>query len=360
MIRRKISVLITGIGGAAVGGQVLKALTMTENPYHIVGVNMSPYSYDLFEVDASYLVPSASSSSYIPMLKKICLKEKVEVLIPGSEQELLEISRNRQGFLEIGVFPIASPQKVIEICMDKWKTFHFLKSNGFNHPKTVLIEKESDISEVDFYPAVIKPARSSSGSRNVFLAQNDEEAGFFARFLRKQGSPPLVQEYVGSCDEEYSVSVLTLPSGEIVGSIALRRFLIGMSRRDSVMSYKGLEDLAISTSFSQGEIKDFREIREYSEAIATKLGVHGPVNIQGRNTKNGFFPFEINPRFSGGTSIRALVGFNEPDFLIRYFILGEKPSKINFKKGFVMRGLAENYISFGEIRKLKKKDFHSL
>ena len=29
--------------------------------------------------------------------------------------------------------------------------------------------------------------------------------------------------------------------------------------------------------------------------------------------------FEINPRLSGSTSLRALVGFNEPDLLVKRF-----------------------------------------
>jgi carbamoyl-phosphate synthase large subunit len=52
--------------------------------------------------------------------------------------------------------------------------------------------------------------------------------------------------------------------------------------------------------------------------------------------------FEINPRFSGTTSLRAMVGFNEPDLLIRKHILNE-PIKPNFSFQYakVVRGLDE-------------------
>lgn len=318
---------------------------MAKTPYHIVGVDMSPTSYGLSEVDASYLVPPAYSSNYLNVLRKICLKEKVVVLVPGSVPELLKISRNREKFYKIGVIPLVNPPKVIETCMDKWKIFNFLKSNNFSCPKTVLIENESDLLKVDFYPVVIKPARGSSGSQNVFLAQNEEEVSFFACYLRRQGYTPLVQEYTGSSDDEYTVGVLTLENGQVVGSIALRRIMTSaLSRRFRVKSYKKSETYVVSSGISQGEVKDFLEIRKLSESIAQKMGVRGPVNIQGRKTKNGFCPFEINPRFSGTTSVRALLGYNEPDILIRYYVLGEKPSKIDFKKGFVTRGLSERYI----------------
>lgn len=353
---RRISVLITGIGGGGFGGQVLKALLMAKTPYHIVGADMSPTAQGLYEVDKSYLVPPANSPKYLDVLSKICLIEKVVVLIPGSEAELLEVSRNSEKFSEIGATPIVNPPEIIETCMDKWKTFNFLKSNNLNCPRSVLIENEGDLSKVNFYPAIIKPARSSSGSQDVFLAQTEEEANFFSRYLQGQGQAPLVQEYIGSYDDEYTVGVLTLDEGEVVGSIALRRIITsGLSRKLKVKSYKGSETYIVSSGISQGEVRDFSEIREYSELIAKKLGVRGPVNIQGRETKNGFCPFEINPRFSGTTSVRALLGYNEPDILVRYHVLGEKPSKIHFKKGFVARGLSERYISFASMKRALEK-----
>jgi carbamoyl-phosphate synthase large subunit len=354
---KKISVLATAIGEASVGGQVLKALRLAKTNYYIIGVDMSPLSSDFSKVNAFYLVPPASSSDYIEKLKKVCLKEKVDFLIPGSEPELLEISKNREKFLEIDVTPIVAPREVIETCLDKWKTNSFLKRNGFSYPKAILVENESDISKVNFYPAVIKPARSSSGSKNVFLIQNREEAIFFAGLLRRQGCAPLIQEYVGSHNEEYTVGVLTLLDGEIAGSIALRKLLSGLSRKLSVKSYNRREDLVISTGISQGEVRNFPNVRKYSEAIAAKLGVRGPVNIQGRKIGNGFCTFEINPRFSGTTSIRALLGFNEPDILIRHLVFGEKPRNIVVKEGFALRGLAETYIPFNEIDKLNKQRF---
>ena len=54
---------------------------------------------------------------------------------------------------------------------------------------------------------------------------------------------------------------------------------------------------------------------------------------------------EINPRFSGTTSLRAMVGFNEPDVLIRKHVLGEtiEPS-FDYREGVIMRGLEETFI----------------
>ena len=357
MTETKIRVLVTAIGEAAVGGQILKALRLAETSYYIVGVDMSPLNLDYSKVDVCYMVPGASNPAYIDKLREICLKEKISILIPGSEPELLEISRKRDKFSEIGVIPIVGPEEMIELCSDKWQTFEFLKSNGFNYPNTILVENKLDLKKVDFYPVIIKPAKSSSGSKNVFVAQNNSEASFFVDFLLKQSCIPLIQEYVGSYDEEYTIGVLALQAGQVFGSIALRKLLTGLNKKLSVRSYTEPRELVISTGISQGEVEDFFQVRKDAEAIAAKLGVEGPINIQGRNTDQGFCTFEINPRFSGTTCIRALLGYNEPDIFIRYLLLGEKPSKVDFKKGYVMRGLAENYVSFEKVEKLRNEGF---
>ena len=47
--------------------------------------------------------------------------------------------------------------------------------------------------------------------------------------------------------------------------------------------------------------------------------------------------FEINPRFSGTTSIRAICGHNDPDIVIRNRIFNEDFFQVEYKKGLVLR-----------------------
>ena len=78
--------------------------------------------------------------------------------------------------------------------------------------------------------------------------------------------------------------------------------------------------LALSSGISQGAIVHFPELSREAETIATALGSNGPLNIQGRWDGVHFLPFEINPRFSGTTPIRAMAGFNEPEILIDWHL----------------------------------------
>ncbi len=353
-MEHKIGVLVTGAGGAGIGAQVMKALRIAKTPYHIVATDVTQMSTALYEADKGYLVPSAEDSAYIPKILEICRKESISALIPGSEQELTMISKNRAKFEKCGVLLLINAPRVVNLCMNKWATYNFLKDNGFNAPKSLLAEGDVATGDISL-PVIIKPAEESFGSSNVFLAQDFEEMDFFVRYLRRQGIKALVQEYVGSYDEEYTVGVLTdIQDGELIGSIALKRqILSGLSNRIKIKNRCSIEAhsdiLAISSGVSQGVIDDFPDVRDCCERIAVKLGSRGAMNIQCRKDKGKIYPFEINPRHSGTTYLRAMVGFNEPDILIRRHILGEVAPSINYKKGGIVRGTSEFYISFRQL-----------
>lgn len=66
-----------------------------------------------------------------------------------------------------------------------------------------------------------------------------------------------------------------------------------------------------------------------------ELGLNGPLNIQGRLTDSGFKIFEMNPRFTGITGLRSLMGFNEVEATIKNYCnlkSNEQPLRINNRK----------------------------
>jgi carbamoyl-phosphate synthase large subunit len=345
----KIRVMVTGVGGGGHGHEIVKALRLAGR-YHLIGVDMVGSSFGLFDVDEAYMVPSASDSRYMDALLAICQQRQAKVLIHGSEPELKAILRNRDALLKAGVLPLINSYEVIERCMDKWATMVFLRDHGFHFPYSVLVHKENEIPRDFSLPAVIKPAIGGGGSNNTFVVQDVDELELGCRYLVRQDKIVLVQEYVGTPDDEYTVGVLSTLDGELVGSIALHRYILsGLSNRTQIPNRTGRKDLsstlAISSGISQGVINDFPEIRQVCESIAKALYSRGPINIQCRFVNGKLYPFEINPRFSGTTYIRALMGFNEADILIRYHLLGEPPPKpVIYKFGWVMRGLVERYV----------------
>ena len=348
-----INVMITGVGGGGHGNEVLKALRMANTNYRIIGADMNPTSLGLYQADKSYVIPAASSPDYIDTLLNICQMENAKVLVTGSEPELKKVSANRGLFEDNGILVLINDVHVIDICMDKWKTKKFLEENEFGYPQSVLLENLEDCKKVNKLPVVLKPAVGGGGSNLTFIAQDSEELEFFAQYILKLGVIPVAQEYIGTPQDEFTVGVLTTFDGRLVGSLAVhRQIMSGLSNKMKIKGrvgkYSG-QTLAISSGISQGIIEESTEIRKECERLAVAIGCKGPINIQLRFVEGKVYTFEINPRFSGTSAFRAMVGYNEPDILIRHHLLGEPIEPVSYKYGEVVRGLVEKFILPNEI-----------
>lgn len=343
-------VLVTGIGGGGHGEQILKALKMASIPLEIVGADMTRISRGLSEVETSFLLPPASSPEYIDTLIEKCKELDIEVLFHGSEPELRKMSVNRKKIHDSGIFLPINTSKVIDTCMDKFRTVEFLREHGFKYPKTYHIKSNEDYSKINSFPLVLKPSVGSGGSANTYIVQTKEELVFFCKQMLQQYSEFIAQEYVGTPDDEFTVGVLSDMDGQIVNSIAVHRMIRGSLgcriKLPNVSENKALgKDLVISSGISQGRIGKYAEVTSRCEKIALAIESKGPLNIQCRYVDGEVYLFEINPRYSGTTSFRAMVGLNEPELMIRHHYLGLPIERnASFKEGYILRGLDETFI----------------
>src|SRR3972149_5014607 len=196
---KKITVLITGAGGGNNGGQILEALRLAITPYNIVATNTDPNTSGIFRADVGYLVPNAAEKAYLPTLLKICKKEKIQAIFPGSEPELAVISQHRDEFIKADVLPMINTVEVIETCQDKAKTAQFFKENNLYFPKSAILTQPKLPSGFK-YPLVLKPVKGGSGSKNVLILQSDRELKFYFENFRAQKLRPMIQEYIGTAE----------------------------------------------------------------------------------------------------------------------------------------------------------------
>lgn len=342
-----ISVLVTGIGGGSVGEQLIKALRMSEYNYMIIGTDITPISKGFNEVDVAYVVSRATAENYIDELLRICNKHSIKALFPGSEAELKIISLNKDQFEKTGCIVFVNSEDVLNICLDKNKTVDFLKNNNFNYPRSFVIKAVEDIDAINIFPLVLKPSVGGGGSMNVVIAQSFDELQLFASYLLKIYPEFIAQEYVGTPEHEYTVGVLFDMHGTYINAIALKRSILGglncrvkvpNNTRNALLG----TTLVISSGISQGEFGNYENVIEQCVAIAKKLKASCSVNLQCRLVEGKVCLFEINPRFSGTTSLRAMVGYNEPDILIRKHVLHEKiETGFKYQYANIVRGLKE-------------------
>ena len=350
MKNRTATVLVTAIGGAGHGEQILKALRIAPyTQYRIIGGDASTLCAQFSLVDQPVVLPKASDPSYINAILSLCEKYRVRAVFHGCEPELLALSQARHRFANAGVLLPVNPQPVIDVCSNKKETSIFLAQNGFGHPHTLSLHSCCDLNSVKRFPVVVKPV-SGGGSQDCYIAQNLKELEVLIEYLQGINDNFIVQEYIGHHDDEYTVGVLHDMDGNFINSIAVRRKLTSaLNIRTAVRNRTGRAELGewliISSGISHGQVGRFREVTEPCERIAAALGARGAINLQCRLVNGSIKVFEINPRFSGTTSLRAMMGYNEPDILIRKHIFGERvEANFSYREGWILRSLCETVL----------------
>jgi len=324
-VQDTIPVLITGMGGA-LGISFLKALRMSSFPCQVFGTDVEPLAVGLHMCDAAYILPDSRTEpdTYLAKLVELCRAQKIRILFAGSEVEMRLLARHKKRLeKESGAVMLVNGAQVTETACDKWKTAQFLQKKGLPVPDSVLPERQQDLArliERHGYPLIVKP-RSSYGSQGLYLVPGERELNAALVLVKKA----IVQEYLTPDDQEYTVGVFMDQKSRPLGSIIFRRWLGGgLTHRAIVVKNPVIEHTA-------------------RQAAAAFKAV-GPINVQLRLTARGPVIFEVNPRMSSSTVMRAYFGFNEPELAIRQFVLGEQITPPRVKEGIAMRYWEELYI----------------
>src|SRR5258708_16778320 len=104
-----VTVLVTGVGGAAVGNQVLKALRLAERKYRLVAADANQENLRLAQGELAYVLPPASDPRYLDQIVEICRMEHVDAVVPGSAPEFKWSFRFPDNSLVLGIFFITPP-----------------------------------------------------------------------------------------------------------------------------------------------------------------------------------------------------------------------------------------------------------
>lgn len=272
-------ILITGIGGDISQG-VATILRENRPDLRLIGVDAhSQHGGHLF-VNHYQPVPKASDPGYLDAIEGVVRKHAVDIVIPMSEPELAA-ARPFSAFTP-GVKWIAAGDRVVGVGLDKLGTMKALDGLGLPVPWT---QPVSD-GRPKAYPCILKN-RSGSGSRSVFIVNNDEDADYLAK--RHPGA--IFQELLGSVDREVTCAVYRRSDGEVASLLMLRRLTGGFTGWAKV-------------------IRDEHTSR-MCEDIAHGLNLRGSMNVQLRLTEKGPRVFEINPRFSSTVLMRHRLGYTD-------------------------------------------------
>lgn len=274
----------------------------------IVAVDMQLSAPALVDADISKIVPSIYDENYINAISTIIQEENIQAIISLNDLELPILSANRDQLERLGAQVIISPENVIDICFDKWKTYHFFKANDINTPLTFInirMAKEAIKNKELKFPLIVKP-RWGSASIGIDIVHTEQELDLSYRLQHLKVSRSilgkisasdsensiLIQEKLNG--EEYGVDILNNLAGEYYGSFVRKKLAMRSGETDKAVS---IVDIALSNVAE----KVGRATKHIGNMDCDFFVVDGKV-----------YYLEMNPRFGGGYPFSHEAGINTP------------------------------------------------
>jgi len=308
------AILVTAVGGD-IGLATIHALAETD--FILMGCDQSAYVFPDKNLGKIFKVPPAScEQQYIEAVSHIINTENIAFYFPISESEIQLVNNSREAFAKLPATLVVNNNFIIDKFLDKYKTAIYLESLDIKTPGTFPLSEYS--GELDF-PLIIK-SRFGSGSKRNWLAEDQIDIEYYKK---KDDGSLIVQEYIGSHEEEFTTGVFS--DGENTASISFNRKL-------------GFGGLSV-----EAELADEPALDAIALKIAAETGLIGSINIQTRRVGNRFIPFEINPRISSTLLFRKKFGFNDAVWWIN--VLSGKSFKYEklYKTGKARRVLTDIY-----------------
>jgi carbamoyl-phosphate synthase large subunit len=310
--RRRLRVLMTGCGARGLAVGTVAALRRSASfDVEVVGVDASPSAAGRFVVDRFHLVPRAHESDYLAEIARLVLEERIDVVLPLLDAELLKLSALPVKYPVV----LAAPRlSVLELCLDKGSLLKELYARGLNPvpacTPTDAGQLASDALALGYpvHPLVAKPRRGS-GARGVWLVceQTGDDDDLFGRSsLRKitlaefgRRAANVLREFVLMPfveGEHYTVSCLNSRGSLVIIPV----------RRDS---------FGPGITWA-GEVVEHTEVMGHVREVVKDLGLGPCANVQLAWDGRRSVIYEINPRLSTTSTVCAAAGVNLADALL--------------------------------------------
>lgn len=299
-ISKQHRILVTGVG-AIIGYGIVESLKITSKNLQITGCDIYEENYGRYLCDNFVKAAPACDTNYISWLNGVIEELNINLIIPGIEQDLYSIQANRDN---INTKVVLNNDFIINLSKDKLETINFLQQ----HPQLNVIPT---ISSTDYnvckdklgLPFIVKP-RFSYASKGFHII--NDESDFRKHVLESDYKNLILQSYIGTEDEEYTVSAFSDGSGTVLDSIILRRYLSKEGSTNKAFVVR--EDAALS---------------KFVQELVKLLMPVGPTNFQFRKQDGVAYLLEINPRISSACSLRTKFGYNEPLYCVNHFLENE-------------------------------------
>ncbi len=291
-----MNILFTGVGRRIELLQAFRNAALVLNKeLKIYGADMAGTAPALAYCDYVRRVVAMKDPGYIQNLLDICVADRIDLLIPTIDTDLLVLAENKERFEALGTRVMISAPDKIRICRDKNNTSQFFVDCGLHAPMPVNNWKEYKSG----FPAFIKP-KDGSSSINAFKVENEEELEVYAG----QVEDYIVQPFVSG--KEYTIDIFCDWNGNPISIVPRERLQV-----------RAGEVLKTQISMDQTMIEE-------SKALCKAFKPCGPMTVQLIRDDTGIdWYIEINPRFGGGAPLSMKAGARSAEAILK-LMDGEK------------------------------------
>lgn len=323
-IRSKLTIAVTGLNNTdnpGPGIPVIRALRdSTEFDVRIIGLayeNLEPGIYMHDMVDKTYRIPYPSEGSDILVKRVLDIdkKDKIDILIPNYDAELMAFMKSRNILLEAGIHTFLPDLKQFEE-RHKSNLPEFGKKYGVKvpegNPVSTLTELKELVEKFD-YPVVVK-----GKFYDAYIANNFDQAElYFNKVSAKWGFPVIIQEYIRGT--EVNVVALGDGNGNTIGAVPMRKLYI----TDKGKAWSGIT-------------LDDSKMLDLTNHIISSTKWRGGMELELIKTDDQqFYLIEINPRIPAWVYLAVGAGQNIPEALVK-LALGMKVTPFTeYKKGVI-------------------------
>jgi len=257
---------------------------------------MSMLAPAMHRVDRPHLLPPLKDLSYPQALLELAEQQKIDLLIPTIDSELLIVAQQREALRDRGCTAVISSVDVVRICGDKIITHRLLMDSEIDTPATWTHDAALKKARYRF-PYFLKP-RTGSAGKGTYRISNVDELHAIARRV----PDPIVQEFV--VGPEYTLDVYT-------GFDGVPRCVVPRRRLE-----------VRSGEVSKGVVEKNQRIMAVGRRVVRALGdCRGVITVQCIvDPKGRIRVIEINPRFGGGAPLGIAAGADFPLWLMAEYV----------------------------------------
>jgi carbamoyl-phosphate synthase large subunit len=307
-----LRILITGVGAPGIMGTVYSLKNnYDKRQIYLVGTDINTDAVGKYFCDSFYVLPAANDTdNYLDSLLKICVNEKIKVVIPQNTRELLILAANTQKFIDIGTNVLVSSFEGIKNANDKYELMKVCKTCGVPVAdfKIVKDSKKLVTTAKEFgWPKkkiVVKPP-SSNGQRGVRII--DEKRDLKKAFYNEKPS----SLYTTLNDLE-KVLGSTFPELIVTEYLPGEEYTVDVIRKGKLMTViPRKRDLIRSGITFNGSVENNLEIINYSKKLAEVLNLEYCFGFQFKLDENNIPKIlESNPRVQGTMVLSTIAGAN--------------------------------------------------